>query len=537
MEKSAIIIGGGIGGLNTACLLCKEGYRVTVLEKHYTAGGGLHTFKRQGTVYETGIHYIGDFRPGGVLCKLYTYLGIYDRLKIKPLDKDAFDIVSVGEDGKKYPVSIGKKGFIAHWGEFFPEEKENIRRYTEALYAIADRFYLCNMRLPDTNIQDLLQNEEVSMPTGKFIARYIRNPKLQHLLAWNNALYGGDFDTTPVYIHAIINRLFIEDASRFVGGSQQLADAMCDMIREHGGEVICGDGVKEIVVTDRKVQYVVTEKGRRYEANQYVSALHPATTIDLLDQSQLTKAYCNRIHTMSNTYSTFTLFVKMKKNSFPYLNSNVYCVDKYEQIWNVGSYQPEEWPVGMMVMTPPESEEEEKYAAKVIINCIMNFEDVRRWEDSTVMQRGEEYKAFKKECQERILRKFERYFPGVREKIEYCFGASPLTIRDYTGSKEGSLYGYMKNCNNLAQSHISPRTKVQNLLLTGQNINLHGILGVPLNAVITVAEMTGGIEHLINKINQIQGSGYEEDGKQGVDDPFFMEPYLKSKIQNKEYEV
>ena len=501
MEKTVIIIGGGLGGLNTACLLCKEGYRVTVLEKHHTVGGGLHTFRRQGVVYETGIHYISGFQPGGIFRKFYSFLGIFDRLKIKPLDPEAFDVILVKEDGRKYPVGIGKANFIDQWGRLFPEEKENIRRYTEALYAIADKFYLCNMRLPDVDIQELYQNEEVAMPVGKFIARYIRDPHLQTLLAWNNALYAGDYERTPVYVHAIINRLFIEGASRFVGGSQQLADAMADMIRAYGGEVICGDGVREIVAQDRQVQYVVTEKGKRYAAKQYVSSLHPATTLNLIDPSQFVKAYRNRMHSIPNTYSAFVLFVKMKEKSFPYLNSNMYCTDKYSQIWEIGRYKPEEWPTGMMVMTPPEAEGKEEYAQKIIINCLMNFDDVRRWEHTSRMQRGEEYEAFKKACEEKVLRKFESYFPGVRDKIESYFGATPLTIRDYTGSKEGSLYGYVKDCNNLVQSHISPNTKVRNLWLTGQNINLHGILGVPLNAMITVAGMTGGIEPLIEKIN------------------------------------
>lgn len=138
MEKSVIIIGGGLGGLTAACLLCKEGYRVTVLEKHCTAGGGLHTFRRGGMSYETGIHYISGFQPGGVLRKFYTYLGIFDRLKIKPLDPGAFDVICVKEDGSRYPVGVGKERFIGQWGRLFPAEKENIRRYVEDLYAMAD---------------------------------------------------------------------------------------------------------------------------------------------------------------------------------------------------------------------------------------------------------------------------------------------------------------------------------------------------------------------------------------------------------------
>ena len=42
-----IIIGSGMGGLSTAAILAKEGQKVLVLERHYTAGGFTHVFKRK----------------------------------------------------------------------------------------------------------------------------------------------------------------------------------------------------------------------------------------------------------------------------------------------------------------------------------------------------------------------------------------------------------------------------------------------------------------------------------------------------------
>jgi all-trans-retinol 13,14-reductase len=43
-----IIIGSGMGSLTTAAILAKEGQKVLVLERHYTAGGFTHVFKRKG---------------------------------------------------------------------------------------------------------------------------------------------------------------------------------------------------------------------------------------------------------------------------------------------------------------------------------------------------------------------------------------------------------------------------------------------------------------------------------------------------------
>jgi all-trans-retinol 13,14-reductase len=51
----------------------------------------------------------------------------------------------------------------------------------------------------------------------------------------------------------------------------------------------------------------------------------------------------------------------------------------------------------------------------------------------------------------------------------------------------------------MALSHLPVRTKINNLLLTGQNINLHGILGVPLTAIATCGELMR-IEELLEKM-------------------------------------
>jgi len=508
-SKTVIIIGGGLGGLCTGCLLCKEGYRVTVLERHNKIGGGLHTFKRKDTIYETGMHYIGALQSGGVLQRFFSYLGIFDSLQIKPLGTDTFDVVYVKEDHRKFPIGLGKENFIAHWAEAFPEERENIRKYTEAIYAVADRFPLCNLRVSDHSSLEMFFDESIVMPVADFIAKYIKNPKLQKLLAWNNPLYGGDAYRTPIYVHAIINHLFIEGASRFVGGSQQLADLMSQVILDHGGTIVCDDGVEQLVVKNRKIEYAVTQKGKRYAADTYISSLHPEMTIHLLDDpAQLPKAYRNRLETMSNTYSAFVVFLKMKKETFPYYNHNLYFVEDYDEIWNVGQYKQQEWPVGIMLMTAPKSKQEEKWADTIIVSCLMRYDDVRQWENSTRGKRPQEYLDFKKNHEKKVLDKLKYYFPDIENQLESVFSASPLTIKDYTGSKDGSLYGYTKDYQRLECAHVSPSTKISNLFLTGQNINLHGILGVPLNAIITVGVITGKYNEIIRKIDDSKENVY-----------------------------
>lgn len=77
-----------------------------------------------------------------------------------------------------------------------------------------------------------------------------------------------------------------------------------------------------------------------------------------------------------------------------------------------------------------------------------------------------------------------------------------MTIRDYYAAKEGTMCGYSKDYKNMVLSHLPVVTKAKNLLLTGQNINLHGFCGVPLTAIQT-SEVILGQNYVLNKINNI----------------------------------
>ena len=89
--------------------------------------------------------------------------------------------------------------------------------------------------------------------------------------------------------------------------------------------------------------------------------------------------------------------------------------------------------------------------------------------------------------------------PGLRAAIEQTYAATPLTYRHYTGIPHGAAYGLQKDCRNVMATCIPVRTKFENLLLTGQNLTVHGAIGVTLSAAATCAELLG-TEYLAKKI-------------------------------------
>ena len=85
----------------------------------------------------------------------------------------------------------------------------------------------------------------------------------------------------------------------------------------------------------------------------------------------------------------------------------------------------------------------------------------------------------------------EKVIPGLSGKIAERYTSTPLTYWDYTGTPEGSAYGLRKDFREPLLTLLSPRTPVENLLLTGQNLILHGVQGVTMTALFTCAEVLG----------------------------------------------
>lgn len=499
MGKSAVIIGGGLGGLFTGAILSKEGIDVTVIEKNAILGGGLQSFVRFGEVFDTGMHVIGGMQPGGNIRRICEYLGVFDKVHIKDVDPETTDTLYFAEDKKSYHISQGKTEFVNALSKDFPDEKENLTAYVDALYNIVDELDMFYLK-PSADFI-FVHSEEFMMAANDFISKYIRDPKLCNILAYMNPLYGGKKNMTPAYIHALISVLYINGPSRFAGGSYLFANTLRDCIIENNGKVICGDGVKAITTEDRMVTGVRTEKGFEFTADWYISAIHPCTLFKLMeDPSVFPKAYRNRLNEIPNSYSAFTLNIKLKPGTFRYINHSAYYMSRYDNIWSFDDPQ-KEWPLGFLYMTPPDIEQGE-FSRKMVITAPMTWNEVKKWEDTKVGHRGKEYEEWKAECAEKLISRLEELYPDFRDCIEAINTASPLTIRDFYAVKEGSMCGYSKDCNNITLSQVPVVTKVRNLLLTGQNCNVHGFCGVPLTAINT-CEVILGRNYVINKINNL----------------------------------
>lgn len=481
MEQSDVVIaGGGLGGLFTGALLARNGLVVTVLEKNSIPGGGLQSFRRGGVSFDTGMHVMGGWRPGGTLDRITRYLGIRDRLDIASINDDCMDSVTSLADGVTYRIPAGRDAFIDGMSGYFPDQRRGLEDYMSAIDRIAGSFDLFNLR-PYTHAPSFDLLPESVIPADEFIAHYISDSRLCTLLAYNNGLYNGVAGRTPAYVHALITSLYLKGASRFVGNSFQLARELIGVIESAGGSVLCNHEVESVRTDDsRHIISFSTVGGDDFRASRFVWAAHPAELLRIVPAGLFNKAYVRRVTGVRPTCSAFSIFIEFKPASFGYIDHTCYIHDNLVNAWNLDAVDSQGIPSGFMYMTPPVYGQGQ-YSGTMLITALMDYAMVERWNDG----RDPEYYEWKQAVADGIIAKIECRHPGFTDCIASMYTASPLTIRDYCHSPRGSIYGFSKDCRNLLESQLPVVTKSPNLFLTGQCVNLHGICGVPLTALTT----------------------------------------------------
>ena len=454
--KSVCIMGGGLGGLMTGALLAKEGYRVTVLEKNRIIGGGLQSFRRGDYLFDTGMHIFGGMGEDGQMRLICRHLGIEDKVRTAPCR------IVINGSTEQAPKS-----------------------YYDKMRALADEEPLYTLRptLDEARMPDM------SHTAKELVQQFAHNDDELRLMAYPTLLYGGGADS-PALLHALIACAHEEGTYTFVGGSLHFAELLAGVIESAGGEVHTGEAVTGIDVADRQISAVHTQSGT-YTADIYINDMPVSRLLELTPDGAFTKAFRSRISSAPYTVSGLCLFLGLKPNSMCQANNAYFVTERECDPWNLDGGSEERWPNAMFALTT------EKTITAILP---MRWEQVVRWAESLTGHRPEEYYRWKETMTERATETVCRELGIDRRTIAYAEAGTPLTIRDYYGTPRGALYGIHRSSNNQMQTSLSPRTRLTNLYLTGQDVNFHGLIGTSLTAIMS-AETIVGRNTIVNKIN------------------------------------
>lgn len=481
MKYDAVIIGSGLGGLECAHILSKAGMSVLLLERGTQAGGCLQSYRRHGLAFDTGFHYVGGLDEGQSLHSAFRHLGLL-RLPWQRLDNH-FDRVTIGN--QTFSFAQGYDAFVETLTVAFPAERDALNKYADMLKQCGEQqFDALNPQTGESSVLSRL----FETSAYQYLTETFHDPLLINVLCGTSLKMELRKESLPLFTFAHGNGSFIESSWRLKGDGSLIVNSLVDGIRMHGGEIICNTEVRELVEKDGKLMHAVCSNGEIYEGTIFISNIHPAVTCNLVKQSsKMKKVYRSRITHLENTFGMFTVSLRIKPQTLRYFNWNQY-IYKEPDVW---AFHLKNNPVSGVLVSCRIPEDGSKYVQQVDLLTPMNWSECEQWSHTEVGRRGEDYKAMKKRVADECITLAERFIPGLRDRITGCYTSTPLTYRNYTLTPEGSAYGLRKDFRNPIITLLSPRTPIPNLLLTGQNLMLHGLHGVTMTALFTCAEVLG----------------------------------------------
>ena len=473
--SKVIIIGSGLGGLTCGFILQKNGYDVTVLEQGHQIGGCLQCFSRQGVKFETGMHFIGSAAEGQTMNRLMNFLCLTD-VELSPLDQKGYDTIALAGEIFRFPN--GRDAFVEQMSSYFPKEKDNLKHYIDLVARIASASTLNSLTSEE---RDLAMNTEYQTRSiNDVLESLFRDEILRNVLVGNLPLYAAERDKTPFAQHAFIMDFYNQSAFRVVGGSDAIAHSLARSIKEMGGQVLTDKRACRIRCNETQATGVETADECFFPADYVVSTVHPARLLELLDTKLIRPAFRSRLSNIPNTTGCFTLYVKFKENTMPYMNTNFYGYHSSSP-WDCDQHD--------YLYMHHCHRDKARFAKSGVVLSYMKMDEVARWQGTCVGHRGADYEAFKHEHAEQLIQDVERHHPGFTAAIDTYFTSTPLTYLDYTGTENGSMYGVAKDIHLGPAGRVPYRTKVPNLFLAGQNVNSHGMMGVLVGTIVTCSEL------------------------------------------------
>lgn len=480
MKYDVIIIGSGFGGLVCGHILSKQGKNVLLLERQAQPGGCIQSYRRDGMAFDTGLHYVGGLAEGQTMHRLFDAIGLM-QLPWHRLDPKGFDLVTIG--GDTFALAEGYDAFVDTLAASFPQEREALRKYIDVL------------RL--TQELDLGSADANALQTAgayEWLTTNFHDPLLVNVLSGNALKMELRRESLPLFTFAHGQNSYIQSSWRLKGDGNLLVNALVGDIRAHGGEILCRSEVEELIEKEGRIVAARCSNGEVYEGDTFISDIYPSQVFAMIKESQaLRKLFRRRMSSMENTFGVFTASLVLKPGTLRYFNHNKWV---YRQP-NVWTFYDEPGTVGgvMICCRVPESGD---YTTQVDLLTPMPRRLFEQWTDTRVGHRGADYEAMKRQKADECIALAETVIPGLRDMMVNHYTSTPLTYRDYTLTPDGSAYGVRRDCRNLVITMLSPRTPISNLLLTGQNLMLHGLEGVSMTALLTCSELLG-----VEYINQI----------------------------------
>jgi phytoene dehydrogenase-like protein len=266
-----IVVGAGYAGVTAAAYLARAGKRVSIVEAHSTPGGCAGYFRKGGFSFDVGATTLNGFEHGLPLSRLIGDLGLQSRFK--KMDP----AVSIHMQGHVYRRYADTERWIE---ELFPlvSDKDELRTFLKRIQKESDEFWAVATRYPLSpyGVEDYFAYSKMGpFRLWRLVESFYRSlfsqiprslRKSSGFLKLLNELLlisaQGYAETIPSAVGAL-GLGYMADMYYPIGGISRLAEEMCQVVRDAGGQVSFNDPVKSVRIERGGYEVLSRKESRR----------------------------------------------------------------------------------------------------------------------------------------------------------------------------------------------------------------------------------------------------------------------------------
>lgn len=448
MNKKAVVIGTGYGGLTVAAELARAGWDITVLEAHIYPGGCAGTFYHQGYTFEAGATLTGGFKPGAPMDLLGKHFGI--DWKAQP-------------DSLAMQVHLLNHEPINRWSDEEQWRSERQRQFGssgepfwEWQEGTADVLWDFALRLPQWPPQRIADINSLTHSGWEWIRTHTLSgnfrktsriigdvllPVAAHLPAdsdWLRLFVDSQLliasQTTSQYASALYGAVALDLPRQGVvhleGGIGSMASRLVELIEKAGGAVFFRHEVTHVIHKPPAVTEVHTKRNGTFTADVVIFNLPPWNIASLI-QGVIPAKLAKLPIQPQDGWGAFMLYLGVDEAVIPSGIPLHHQVITGEPLGEGNS---------VFLSFSPTWDKSRAPAGRRALTVSTHTKLSPWWELVEADPQG--YEAAKEDYQGRILSAVEYVIPGIKQALDLIMPATPVTFQRFTRRAWGWVGGF-----------------------------------------------------------------------------------------------
>ncbi|GAB5409075.1 MAG: phytoene desaturase family protein [Balneolaceae bacterium] len=469
------VIGAGIGGLASACLLASKGHEVSVFEKNSSVGGKMNIFKKEGFRFDTGPSLL---TMPHLLEELFSECGetLSEHLTLTPLSP----ICRYNyQDGTLFDCFDDRIRTQKEINRIAPEDSEAYGKfldYAEAIYSKTADAFIYNPLYDFSDFKNLdlfsFFGIDAFSKVDERVDSYFKSTFLRKFFKRFTTYNGSSPYLAPATLN-VIPYVELNQGGFYVdGGMYKIAETLFWLASSLGVTFYFESLVQQIKINERKVQSI--QIGNTVFESELVIANSDSTEtmLNLLSENSISKRKKSKIKSIEPSCSGFVLLLGIDRTYDNLVHHNIFFSEDYriefEQI-----FEQKVMPDDPTIYVANTSFSNPSHAPKDGSNLFILVNAPYLSTEYNWDEKVDEYA-------DKIIKELDkRGLKGLSEHIQMKKIITPKDFYSKYLSNKGSIYG--TSSNNKFAAFLRPRNKsreIDGLYFVGGSTHPGG--GIPL---------------------------------------------------------